>query len=275
MASPAHGRAPTEVSTLLSGLVVKIGVVTMARLAEAFPIRPYLLALGFLTGFGGLVYAFWERDLKLLLAHSTVSQLGYILVGLGFGAQEGALVYAVAHGLIKGLLFLCAGEGVESTGKRTIADLAGNLPLPAAMGLALGSWAIVGLPPLLGYAAKNALSLGMPAWGKAVLLLFTLGTATLFARLFPLFRPRGRGRLGGIPWLSCTLVGGGLWGLFVYRPLLSPRAWAEAFLVVGLGFFCHRLLRRTQPALPRLGLEEATLASFLGALGLTAIVAFL
>ncbi|MFN3346551.1 MAG: complex I subunit 5 family protein, partial [Candidatus Bipolaricaulaceae bacterium] len=105
----AHGQAPTEVSVLLSGLVVKLGVLTLARLAEAFPVGTVLLLLGIVTGFGGLAYALWEKDLKVFLGFHTVSQLGYMLIGLGLGVEMGAILYAVAHGMFKGLLFLAAG----------------------------------------------------------------------------------------------------------------------------------------------------------------------
>jgi formate hydrogenlyase subunit 3/multisubunit Na+/H+ antiporter MnhD subunit len=87
----AHGRAPHSVSALLSGLVVKMGIVTLFRLGEAFSAGPVLVTLGILTGFGGLVYALWEQDLKYFLAYHTTSQLGYMLIGFGlFGAWGGS-----------------------------------------------------------------------------------------------------------------------------------------------------------------------------------------
>jgi multicomponent Na+:H+ antiporter subunit D len=239
---PAHGQAPTEISALLSGVVVKLGIVTLARIAEAFPIEPVLLSLGILTGLGGLVYALWERDLKILLGHSTVSQLGYMLIGLGLGAREAALFYTVAHGLFKALLFLSAGMAVEAKGARTLAELKGGLPRPVVLGLALGTWAIVGLPPLAGFAGKNALSFASPTWAKALLQGLSLGTCGLFRqtssfvqagkRRFARGHSVPRGRCGGVrnpgffplsrPFASYFLAGSffpGLWG--IWRPSFS------------------------------------------------------
>ncbi len=271
----AHGQAPTEVSLLLSGLVVKVGVVAIARLVEAFPLGPILLALGILTGFGGILYALRETDLKTMLGHHTVSQLGYMLLGLGVGAWEGTLMYAVAHGLFKGLLFLSAGEAVEKSGVRSIAELSGKIPRPAALGLALGSLAIVGLPPLAGFAAKGLLSLGQPLWVKTIFFSLSVGTAASFAKLIPLFRGQGTGRFGGIPLLDAGVLGLGILGLLLFPELLTLKAWAEAFSAAGLGVIAYLLLRARLPALPKLTLDHAFLAAVLTAviLGSLALVA--
>lgn len=271
----AHGRAPTEVSLLLSGLVVKVGVVAIARLAEAFSLGPVITALGILTGFGGILYALRETDLKMMLGHSTVSQLGYMLLGLGVGAWEGALVYAVAHGLFKGLLFLCAGEAVEKSGVRSITELSGKIPRPAAFGLALGSLAIIGLPPLAGFAAKGLLGLGQPFWVKAVLYAFSLGTAASFSKLLPLFRGRGGGKFGGIAFLSAGVLALGILGLFLFPELRGLQAWGEAFFAAGLGFGTYLILRERFPPLPKLSLDRAFLAALLASVILSAFVLFI
>lgn len=268
----AHGQAPTEVSVLLSGIVVKVGVVAMARLGEAFPVGEVLLVLGVLTGFGGLAYALWERDLKVFLGFSTVSQLGYMLMGLGLGAGTGALLYAVAHGLFKGLLFLGAGEGVEGAGRRGIPDLAGRLSVPVVGALAVGTWAIVGLPPLAGFAAKGALAQSAPAWAKGVFIALGLGTAASFSRLVPLFRPSGRGRPGGLPVLGLAVVAGGIVGLVLLPGLASPTAWGEGFLVAALGYGLCLGLKRVRPRLPRLGFDWAVASLLAGTLAVVGLV---
>ena len=265
----AHGQAPTEVSVLLSGLVVKLGVLTLARLAEAFPVHPMLWALGIVTGLGGALYALREPDLKVFLGFSTVSQLGYMLLGLGLGAELGALLYLVAHGVFKGLLFLCAGEAVEARGVRTIPELAGRVPWPAALGLALGTWAIVGLPPLAGFAAKAVLCADQPGWTKAIYLLLTLGTAASFAKLFPLFRGQGEGR-----WAGPALFAAGLTGLSAALLLWFPgEEWTarllEAFLSVLIGVLLYRWLRFRVLPLPRFTLDRAFLGTLLATVFLT------
>ncbi len=268
----AHGQAPTEVSLLLSGLAVKLGVLAVARLAEAFSLGMVIVALGILSGFGGILYALREADLKTMLGHHTVSQLGYMFLGIGVGAPEGAIFYAVAHGLFKGLLFLSAGQAVEEKGVRSLAELGGRISQPAALGLALGSWAIVGLPPLAGFAAKGLLALDQPTWVKGLFLALSAGTAASFSKLLPLFRGQGKGRLGGIPLLAMGVLALGLLGLSLFPKLLSPKTWAEAFLAVGLGFLLHFFLRRKFLLLPRFSLERALLAALLTAVVLTAFV---
>ncbi|MCR4391705.1 MAG: hypothetical protein NUV94_02735 [Candidatus Acetothermia bacterium] len=268
---PAHGYAPTGVSAVLSGVVVNMGAVALARLAEAFPVGPMLIALGLLTGFGGLTYAIWEPDLKVFLAFSTVSQLGYVLIGLGLGgpAQFGAILYAVAHGLFKGLLFLAAGTGIEGTGVRSIPALAGRLPLPSALALGVGTWAIAALPPLAGFAAKGALAIGAPPVAKWVLFALGVGTAASFSKLLPLLRPAGRrGGFGGMGLLMGAVVGFGLWGLAEFSGLMTPGAWGEAFLGAGAGYGLYLAVRRFHPRLPRFTLDRAAVAALLGAVGI-------
>ncbi|MGB9757463.1 MAG: complex I subunit 5 family protein [Candidatus Bipolaricaulaceae bacterium] len=271
---PAHGQAPTEVSALLSGLVVKLGVMTMARLAEAFPVEPIVLALGILTGFGGLIYAIWEQDLKVFLAYSTVSQLGYMLLGLGLENQEAGLFYAVAHGLFKGLLFLSAGSAIEGAGKRKISELRGGLPWPAVLGLALGAWAIAGLPPLAGFPGKYALALSSPIWAKGILLGLSLGTAASFSKLLPILQPKNGDQAGGIFLLTAAILGLGIWGIFLFPGLWRLNPWLEAVLPAGAGYGVYLVLRKVPAKIPRLPLDWAILSALLTSLFLIAVVLF-
>jgi len=254
---PAHGQAPTEISALLSGAVVKLGIVTLARIAEAFPVEPVLIFLGIVTGFGGIVYAIFERDLKIFLGHSTVSQLGYMLIGLGLGSWKAALFYTVAHGIFKGLLFLSAGMAVEAKGKRDIPDLKGGLPWPVVLGLALGTWAIVGLPPLAGFAGKQALSFQSPSWAKAAVIGLSLGTAVSFAKLLLLLKPKKGGTLGGFPFLAGGVVALGMWGFFLFPELLQLNPWLEAFSVVLFGYAVYRFALTKPVTIPRLKTDWA------------------
>lgn len=268
----AHGQAPTEVSVLLSGIVVKIGVVSLARLAEAFPVGNVLVAMGIVTGFGGLAYALWEKDLKVFLGFHTVSQLGYMLMGLGLGAGTGALLYVVAHGLFKGLLFLSAGEAVEQAGKREIASLARQLSVPVAVGLGVGACAIAGLPPLAGFAAKGLLAQGAPTWAKALFYALGLGTAASFSKLVPLIRPKHGGPIGGVPILVVAVLALGLGGTVLVSGLLSLRAWGEAILTVASGYALYLLLRRVRPRLPRWGFDWAVASLLVAAVGVAGLV---
>lgn len=199
----AHGQAPTEVSTLLSGIVVKVGVLVMARLGEAFPVGKALLVLGLVTGFGGFSTPCGRRTSRCssgstLCPNWDTWSLGS---GLGRGPELSSTPLPTA---CSRAFFPAAGEAVERAGKRTIAELAGQLSRPVALGLVLGTWAIAGLPPLAGFAAKGALAQGAPAWAKAAFYALGIGTAASFSKLLPLVRPTGPGKPGGLP-----ILGGG------------------------------------------------------------------
>ncbi len=161
---PEAMNAPTPVSALLhSACYVKAGVYLVARMYSlaAWPgaWNTTVIALGCATMLVGALFAMFQVDLKRLLAFSTISQLGYILTGLGVGTDLGiaaGIFYCVSHGLFKGTLFLCAGVVQHATGTRDLRRLGGlaaRLPNTARVWLA-ASAAIVGVPLTNGFVAK-------------------------------------------------------------------------------------------------------------------------
>ncbi len=159
--------APTPVSAYLhSATMVKLGVYLLARLDPVFSEHTLWIAL--LTGFGaltmatGAVLALRETDLKRLLAYSTIVTLGTLtlLVGLpGERAAVAVVTLLVAHALYKACLFLVAGIVDHETGTRDSRVLGGlrhRMPLTAAVAL-LGGLSMAGLPPFLGFTAKELL----------------------------------------------------------------------------------------------------------------------
>ncbi len=270
----AYGEAPTGVATLLAGLVGKMGIVTLARLAESMPVGPVVAALGVFTGFGGLLYALWEKDLKRFLAYHVISQIGYMLMGFGLGGPAffAATLYTVAHCLFKGLLFQAGGVAVEATGERTIPSLAGRLPRAAAWGLAVGTWAIVGIPPLAGFVSKEFLGLEATAAFSWTFTALAFGTTASFSKLIPLFRPsrrRGaRGEWGGVALLAGGVVGFSVWGLIELPGLWAADVWVKATAAVVLGYGLYRILRRFRPRLPEVTLDRVAVAI----LGVAAVI---
>jgi formate hydrogenlyase subunit 3/multisubunit Na+/H+ antiporter MnhD subunit len=161
----AHTAAPSPVSALLSGIVAKIGLIAYLRIfVQSHVLLPawWTWLVGGL-GVGGAIVAagmaLRENDIKRILGFSTVSQLGYVFLGLavvsGLGAVAG-VVYLVAHALAKSGLFLAMGMVERSTGKRDRRELGGlmrGMPATAAA-VALLMLSIIGIPPLLGFFGK-------------------------------------------------------------------------------------------------------------------------
>jgi multicomponent Na+:H+ antiporter subunit A len=225
---PAAMAAPTPVSAYLhAAAMVKAGIYLVARLAPAFadlPLwRPVVVVFGGATMLLGGWRALRQHDLKLLLAYSTVSQLGFLTVLLGAGTQDAALAgltLLLAHALFKASLFLVVGVIDHRTGTRDLRRLSGlgrRMPLLAvASALALASMA--GLPPTLGFVAKEAaftaFTVGEPGWG-ATLVVLALGSALTVA-YSARFLWGGFGTRAGIP--PSTAHGGEPW--FASAPVL-------------------------------------------------------
>src|SRR5690606_5130142 len=186
--------APTPVSAYLhSATMVKAGVYLVARLTPALGgtqlWSTLVIATGGVTMLGAAWRAVQETDLKRILAYATVSSLGTLMVLLGLGTPPSiaaALVYVVAHGCYKGSLFLLAGVVDHEAGTRDITRLAGLrrlMPRSAAAG-ALAAASMAGLPPLLGFVAKEqmyAAALGQSLWSYSLVAALVCSSALLGA----------------------------------------------------------------------------------------------
>jgi formate hydrogenlyase subunit 3/multisubunit Na+/H+ antiporter MnhD subunit len=181
----AHAAAPSHVSALMSGVLIKLGVYGILRaltfLAPAQAPGPLLLALGLLGGLLGISLALYQRDMKRVLAYSSIENVGVMLIGIGlglWGAQTGhpriaalglcgGLLHVWNHALMKGLMFLGAGSALHSTGSKDLERLGGLLRRMPATGTSLivGSVAIAGLPPLNGFASEWLVYMGLLAGG--------------------------------------------------------------------------------------------------------------
>ena len=157
--------APTPVSAYLhSATMVKAGIYLLARLAPLLGGTPAwqatLLTVGGLTMLLGAWQALRQHDLKAILAYTTISTLGMMVALLGLGtaaASQAALVTLIAHALYKGALFLVAGAIDHETGTRDVRLLGGLWAYGPALGLvaALAALSMAGLPPTLGFVAKE------------------------------------------------------------------------------------------------------------------------
>lgn len=191
----AHPAAPAPFSAVLSGIMVAAGSFGILRvLFNVF--GPGLLAeldvtrwLGYvaaLTVLFGAVIAASQDDLKRRLAYSTISQMGYVVLGaslLGDQALTGALAHIANHAFMKGTLFLCAGVLIKQAGIRRISDMGGlaaRFPITMAA-FTVAALAMIGTPPLSGFISKWYLGLGMVEAGQPLYLLVLLGGALLAA----------------------------------------------------------------------------------------------
>ena len=161
----AHSSAPTPISAMLSGLLIKVlGVYVIIRIffnvfGMSEKLSMILISLAVLSMVAASLMAFGQTDLKRLLAYSTISQVGYIMLGLGVGtplAIMGALFHLFSHSISKALLFLSAGAVEDIGGTRDLNKMPGVLARSRVTGYTnlIGSMSVCGIPPLSGFWSK-------------------------------------------------------------------------------------------------------------------------
>ena len=199
----AHPVAPSHVSALLSGIVIKTGIYGILRASILLGVLPIgcgitLLVLGVASALLGVLLALTQHELKRLLAYHSIENIGIILIGVGVGLAAlsvrkpavaalgfaGALLHVTNHALFKSLLFLAAGAVKRAAGTLQIDRLGGLLKsMPrTALAFAVGAAAISGLPPLNGFVSEllvylslfGAFALPLPAQAIAILALAAL-----------------------------------------------------------------------------------------------------
>jgi proton-translocating NADH-quinone oxidoreductase chain N len=196
---PDAGVAPTPVTALLhAAVLVKIGVYVYARLFIAsFTIDPvWESVVPAIAGISSLVAggaALIETDMKRIIAYSTVSQLGFILLGLSIGNDigvAGGLLYILMHSIAKGGLFLCAGVVEQKLHVKDITKLGGlirTMPVTAVSFL-LCAFSVMGIPPFGGFFSKYMVISGAIRSGQPLIsIIFILGAFLTIIYLFRLF----------------------------------------------------------------------------------------
>jgi hydrogenase-4 component B len=204
----AHAAAPSHVSALMSGALIKLGLYGLLRVASFLPPArwwgPTLIVLGLGGGLVGISLSVYQRDLKRALAYSSIENVGIILIGLGLGywglvrgdgriaalGLGGALFHLWSHAATKGLLFLVSGSVMHGAGSKDLERLGGllrRMPWTGTL-MVVGAVGIAGLPPLSGFAGEWLIYLGLlggalrSGAASGLLLLFvTAGLATMGA----------------------------------------------------------------------------------------------
>lgn len=181
----AHPAAPSHVSAIMSGVMIKTGIYGIIRLMQAidhdiellYTIGLIILLSGIITGLWGVILATMQNDIKRLLAYSSIENIGVILIGLGVAAVGhaagsnligmcgmcGALLHTLNHSLFKTMLFFGAGNiysKLHTTQMNKMGGLAKYMPLTAIM-MMLATIAICALPPLNGFVSELLIYIGM------------------------------------------------------------------------------------------------------------------
>ncbi|MFA4639719.1 proton-conducting transporter transmembrane domain-containing protein [Pyrococcus kukulkanii] len=163
----AHPAAPSPISAILSGLVVNVGIYSLVRFLYTIYggqlsgqlgdvvhlISIIIIILGAVSAIFGALMMSVQKDVKRLIAYSTIMHMGYLAMAVGVGTQmalQAAIFHMINHAVAKALLFLAVGVFIHAAGSRNINDLAGlgrKMPL-ATFGLAIASLSLVGIPPL-------------------------------------------------------------------------------------------------------------------------------
>jgi hydrogenase-4 component B len=178
----AHAMAPSHVSAIMSGVLIKMGIYGLVRVMSLVPDPPLawgaiVLALGGVSGVVGVAFAIGQHDLKRLLAYHSIENIGIIVMGLGLAligrslgrtdwvilGLGGGLLHVWNHALFKALLFLSAGSVIHAAHTREIDHLGGLAKLMpwTARFFIVGSVAICGLPPLNGFVSEFFIYLGL------------------------------------------------------------------------------------------------------------------
>lgn len=194
----AHSAAPSAISALLSGLLVKSGIYAFLRIQALFSyqfMNGFFLYLGLLTALSGVIFALCQKDLKQILAYHTVSQIGLIVTGLSQPASIlylGGFTHLVYHSLFKGLLFFCAGMIVHHYQKRRVTEIRGVFKAMPAVSIAMiiGMVSITGGFLTNGYLSKSYLTYGMdkmPFVAQFLYQIVNFGTVASFIKIAQIF----------------------------------------------------------------------------------------
>lgn len=197
----AHGAAPAAVSALLSGLLVKSGLYVFIKIGLVFQpwlLKEYLLYIGLITSLSGTIFAIAQKDIKQLLAFSSISQIGIMLMAIsrlsGYGLV-GGVYHIFSHAFAKSLLFLTVGLIINKTNKRRLNEIRGVYESSPFMSIImiLSLFSLIGLPMFSGYISKDIVKYSVKDFGIAYLLFsfINIGTLIYTLKFFQIFKGKG------------------------------------------------------------------------------------
>lgn len=234
-----HSEAETPVSALLSGIVIKASILPLIRCAAVsedidFIVRVFAIATAFL----GVFYALFEKDIKRLLAFSTISQMGFILASPAVGG-----FYALTHGLAKCTLFLCAGN----LPTRNLSDLKNqsintNLWIP----LSLASLSAIGFPFFSSFEAKALTYQNLLPWQVIPMNIIAIGTGIYLVQLILLpYKSNKENNSNSYVQLAATiLIIGIITANVIYYSAYSLINILKALISFAISCFCYAFIFR-------------------------------
>jgi multicomponent Na+:H+ antiporter subunit D len=253
----AHGTpsAPSIVSAILSGLYVKIGLYLFIRIQNIFRLHintsDFFLMMGFLTAIIGFILAISQKDIKLILAYHTISQIGLIMIGLNMGEPQaywGGIYHIINHAFFKSTLFLTAGTIIGEYGTRDIYKIRGVFKRMPVISIAaiMAVLGITGAPFFNGSISKYWISYGAKgSFAQFGLLVVNLGTIVSFVKYSLIFfgkDRKGRANIDVYSKVVVMIMGtacliGGIFGkqlisfLFDQQLMVDPYSYFEKGLI--------------------------------------------
>ncbi len=202
----AHAEAPTPISVILSGVMIEVGLYALIRitLPLTFPtwhssdMMTLLTILALISMFYGGMMALVQDDVKRLLAYSSISQMGYMFLGVAAAnpiSIEGSILHVFSHGLLKGLLFMVAGVLIHQIGIRDMRKLGGlavKMPITASLAV-IGAMGIAGLPGISSFISEFLIFTGVfnsSIYNKILILFMAVLATGLTAAYMTLFIKR-------------------------------------------------------------------------------------
>ena len=258
----AHPEAPSGISAMLSGIIIQAGLFAMLRimlsLGASLNWGQILIWFALLTMTAGNIMALTQRQLKRMLAYSSIAQMGYILLGIGMGATygvasgfTGGVFHIVTHAFMKGLAFLCAGALIFRLNSGFLEDMRGagwRMPV-TAFTFSVAALSLAGVPPFSGFMSKlliyqsgiqSGTALG---WTGSILAILnsvlSLGYyLPAIGTLYSKERAKGVSAIKEVPWaMSAALVILCLITIYLGIQPDPVRSWvAQAFALLKGGF---------------------------------------
>jgi multicomponent Na+:H+ antiporter subunit D len=196
----AHGVAQSTISALLSGLIIKGALYMFIRIniymfsSAQYMMHDFFFYLGAITALTGVIFALAQNNLKLILAYSTVSQIGLIFMGLSqtvYLSYFGGFMHIFSHAIFKALLFLCVGIIIKHYQTKKVTEIRGLMRTMPLIGIVtlVGVLSVTGLPLFNGYVSKSFIKYGFSNdhFKMALYYLINLGTITYFIKFSQIF----------------------------------------------------------------------------------------